>query len=82
MIDIRVKKMDENGHSCLSESCGQVDWHTGRDTDVSFEFGKHVIDDYLQKGYFIVDEARSKIINVGELRGESNVVMMPPIMGG
>lgn len=82
VIKIRVKKMDEKGHSCLSEKGGQANWHTGRDSDVSFEFGKSVVNDYVQKGYFIVDEARSKIVSVKELRGESDILLMPPIVGG
>lgn len=74
--------MDQNGHSCLSDNGGTPQWHTDSETDVSEEFGLKVIEDHLGKGYFLVDEKRSKIVSKGELKPDSEVLLMPPIVGG
>ena len=74
--------MDQNGHSCLSENQGHAQWHSDAETDVSEEFGLTVIADHVSRGYLIVDERRSKIVSKGELKPDSEVLLMPPIVGG
>ena len=74
--------MDQNGHSCLSENEGRAQWHSDSDTDVSAEFALKVIEDHVNRGYLIVDEKRSKLVSKGELKGDSSVLLMPPIVGG
>lgn len=79
---MKVKKMDQNGHSSLIERDHGPDWIVDGNPDVSLDVGRKVVEDYLSKGYILVDQRRSKVIQKSELNQESEVVLMPPIVGG
>ena len=51
--------------------------------DVSADFGAAVVRDYMEKGYLAVDEQRNRLLrSVKELKDNSEIVLMPPLVGG
>jgi|APFre7841882590_1041340.scaffolds.fasta_scaffold674861_1 hypothetical protein len=78
---VRIKKMDNNGHSCLAEKNGMAEWVPG-DADVSLDLAENVVRQHLKDGYLLVDEEAKSIVGPEKLKGGSSFVLMPPVVGG